>query len=80
MKPPRLKGKTHFNKKGEFQSDKYSWCPPGFVPLKLSDPMAWIPLIAYATERRKIDEQFAVDLFRAVKREEKKSQPKPTDS
>ncbi len=47
---------------GEFQSDKYEWCLPGFVPLKLTDPMAQPFLWAYAEERRSIDAEFADDL------------------
>lgn len=34
----------HIDADGEFQSDKYPWCAPGFVPLKLTDPMALGPL------------------------------------
>lgn len=62
---------THFNKKGEFQSDKYPWCKPGFVPLKLSDPTAWQPLMDYAIKRLGIDRQFAYDLIDAVLQEER---------
>jgi len=53
---------------GQFQSDKYDWCPPGFVPLKITDPMAFGPLIAYAKERQKVDPQFSKDLLEAVMR------------
>ena len=51
---------------GEFQSDKYPWCPPGFVPLKLTDPMAWAPLWDYAYARQSVDKEFADDLWQAV--------------
>ena len=44
---------------GEFQSDKYPWCEPGFVPLKLTDPMAQPVLWEYANVRRPVDAGFA---------------------
>ena len=47
---------------GEFQSDKYPWSRPGFVPLKLTDPMAQPVLWAYAEVRREVDAEFAEDL------------------
>ena len=56
----------HINEDGEFQSDKYPWCQPGFVPLKLSDPMARSLLWAYAQRRRKVDEAFSLDLERCL--------------
>ncbi len=52
----------HINADGDFQSDKYPWCKPGFVPLKLTDPGAWRPLWDYAEQRRKVDAAFADDL------------------
>ncbi len=33
---------------GEFKSDKYDWCPVGFFPLKLTDPIAQTCALAYA--------------------------------
>jgi len=57
---------THFNTNGEFQSDKYPWCKPGFVPLKITDPTAWEPLLEYANARESVDAEFAADLRRAV--------------
>jgi hypothetical protein len=58
---------AHLDENGVFSSDKYSdWCPPGFVPLKLTDPMAWAPLMAYATVRESVDKEFAEDLRAAV--------------
>ena len=53
---------------GEFQSDKYPWSPPGFVPLKLTDPMAQPLLWRYAHERLSVDEEFGKDLIEALVR------------
>ena len=52
---------------GEFQSDKYPWCERGFVPLKLTDPMAQPYLWMYADARREVDSEFADDLQWALK-------------
>jgi len=52
----------HINADGEFQSDKYPWCKPGFVPLKLTDPMAKSVLWEYADRREAVDSEFAKDL------------------
>jgi len=52
---------------GEFQSDKYSWCKPGFVPFKLTDKMAQDLIAEYAKRRREIDKEFAEDLLEALK-------------
>jgi hypothetical protein len=52
---------------GEFQSDKYVWCKSGFVPLKISDPMAQPQLWAYAQTRRSVDAEFSDDLEWALK-------------
>lgn len=52
---------------GQFQSDKYPWCKPGFVPLKLTDPAAQPLLWQYAQSRRAIDAEFADDLETALK-------------
>lgn len=52
---------------GEFRSDKYEWSRPGFVPLKLTDPMAQKLLWAYAELRREIDAEFADDLQEALR-------------
>lgn len=54
--------REHINQDGEFQSDKYPWCRPGFVPLKLSDPAAREVLMRYADLRSSIDAEFADDL------------------
>jgi hypothetical protein len=55
--------------RGEFQSDKYSWCAPGFVPLKLTDPMAQPLLWEYAAVRRSVDSEFSDDLEACLKKE-----------
>ena len=47
---------------GSFKSDKYEWCPAGFVPLKITDPGAQRPLWYYSEVRRDVDEEFADDL------------------
>src|SRR5665213_3118379 len=52
---------------GEFQSDKYDWCKPGFVPLKLTDPMAQPVLATYAAARRSIDVGFSDDLIEGLR-------------
>jgi hypothetical protein len=57
----------HINKNGEFQSDKYPWCEPGFVPLKLTDPMARDLLYQYARRRASVDADFSADLRTALK-------------
>lgn len=51
----------------EFKGDKYSWCPRGFVPLKLTDPMAQDLLFTYAKRRQKIDAEFSDDLIEALR-------------
>lgn len=52
----------HINGDGKFQSDKYPWCEPDFVPLKLTDPMAQPVLWLYAEHRRDKDATFSNDL------------------
>jgi len=54
---------------GEFQSDKYPWCKAGFVPLKITDPMAQEPLRMYAEARKKKDPQFSADLIKCLDKE-----------
>ena len=51
---------------GQFQSDKYPWCKPGFVPLKLTDPMARTALLIYAELRRDTDRQFSEDIITCI--------------
>ena len=52
---------------GEFQSDKYDWSKRGFVPLKVTDPMAQPVLWEYAQWRRSVDAEFADDLEAALR-------------
>jgi len=54
---------------GQFQSDKYPWCKPGFVPLKITDPMAWPCLRQYAERRALVDPVFSADLIKCVEDE-----------
>jgi hypothetical protein len=39
---------SHINAAGQFQSDKYDWAPPDFVPLKITDKAAQRALYDYA--------------------------------
>jgi hypothetical protein len=52
---------------GEFKSDKYPWCPAGFVALKLSDRDAQPFLWGYAEVHRPRDASFADDLQQALR-------------
>ena len=38
----------HLNEDGQFQSDKYEWCPPDFFAIKLTDPIGQLCVLAYA--------------------------------
>ena len=59
-------GRDHLTVTGNFQSDKYPWCPAGFVPLKLTDPAARDLLREYADRRGAIDKEFQRDLTEAL--------------
>ncbi len=59
-------GTPHINMLGDFQSNKYPWCPPGFVPIKVDDPMANDLLRTYAARRAAIDKAFARDLLKVL--------------
>jgi len=59
-------GRDHLTVTGTFQSDKYPWCPAGFVPLKLTDPAARDLLDEYGRRRGAIDPQFNRDLREAL--------------
>ena len=59
-------GRDHLTVTGTFQSDKYPWCPAGFVPLKLTDPAARDLLDEYAKRRGAIDPEFNRDLREAL--------------
>jgi len=52
---------------GKFQSDKYTWCQRGFVPLKTSDKDAQPALWGYAQAHRARDPEFSADLETALK-------------
>jgi len=57
---------------GQFQSDKYPWCKPGFVPLKINDVMARDLLAHYAKRRAAVDTEFSDDLLACIKDENEK--------
>lgn len=38
----------HLDENDIFKSDKYDWCPPGFFPLKFTDPRAQTAILLYA--------------------------------
>lgn len=59
-------GREHLTVTNEFQSDKYPWCPAGFVPIKVTDPMAADLLSEYADRRKVVDEEFTRDLKEAL--------------
>ena len=52
---------------GTFQSDKYRWCPRGFVPLKVTDRDAQPCLWIYAQSHRARDAGFSEDLEQALR-------------
>lgn len=54
--------RDHIDADEKFQSDKYVWSRPDFVPLKVADPMAQPVLWEYARQRRSVDPAFADDL------------------
>ena len=64
MKPS--KNREHLTDEDAFKSDKYEWSQPGFVALKLSDPMARDLLWQYAERRAPLDPEFAQDLKYAL--------------
>ena len=59
----------HIDKNGQFQSDKYEWCKPGFVPLKFTDPMAQDLLAEYARRRQEVDASFSEAVETCLKAE-----------
>ena len=59
-------GRDHLTISGTFQSDKYQWCPAGFVPIKITDPMAYFVLHDYAKNRSSLDVEFHRDLTEAL--------------
>lgn len=71
---------SHINEQGEFQSDKYSDCPPGKVPLSVKDPLAQDLLFEYAHRRRRIDHEFSMDLVQALTEAGYKPKPQEIES
>lgn len=63
---PFADGRDHLTVSGTFRSDKYPWCPAGFVPLKITDPAARDLLAEYARRRGIIDGEFVRDLLEAL--------------
>lgn len=63
---PIAKGREHLTAAGLFRSDKYPWSKDGFVPLKVTDEMAWPMLRAYAAARQEKDLEFTRDLDEAL--------------
>lgn len=63
---PLAEGREHLTVSGAFQSDKYPWCPAGFLPLKLTDRTAQAMLLVYAEKRKPVDSEFSRDLHQAV--------------
>ena len=57
---------THLNKDGKFQSDKYPWSHPDFMPLKFSDPMAQDLIWEYARRRHTVDVDFSLDVSKRL--------------
>ncbi len=63
---PLAEGRDHLTAAGLFRSDKYAWSQDGFVPLKVTDEMAWPMLRAYAAAREGKDVEFTRDLDEAL--------------
>ena len=51
---------------GKFKSDKYAWCPAGFLALKLTDRAAQDLLWEYAQRHRDRDPDLSDDLETAL--------------
>ena len=47
MREELTEGRNHLTVTKQFQSDKFPWCPPNLVPLKMSDPDAVRLLVEY---------------------------------
>ncbi len=67
------KGREHLTISGTFQSDKYPWCHAGFLPIKISDPIAYNFLKYYALSRKDVDSEFCRDLLEALRNLEDKN-------
>lgn len=55
-------GRECMNVDGEFQSAKFPWCPPGFLPLAIHDGHAADLLLEYADRREHLAPEFTEDL------------------
>jgi len=66
MRKKLAENREHLTEDGTFQSDKYEWCPAGYVPIKIEDPLARDLLAMYATRRQSIDREFCRDLLEAL--------------
>ncbi len=58
--------RPHLTQRGVFRSDKYEWCKPGFLALKLTDPDAQDLIAEYADRRIEVDQEFGEDLHTAL--------------
>lgn len=60
---------THLTDDGNFKSDKYDWCPEGFLALKFTDHNARVALTVYAELIKNIDHQLSQDILDVCARE-----------
>ena len=63
---PNKQKRPHLTQRGVFKSDKYSWCKPGFLALKFTDPLAQDLIEEYAYRRADIDLEFKEDVLTAL--------------
>lgn len=71
---------THLTDAGEFKSD-YEWCPAGFFPMKLTDPIAQECIALYAS-MAKDHPELKADLRQAIRNaraEDDDRQPEATE-
>lgn len=59
-------GREHLTVTGQFQSDKYPWCPPGHFVMSFKDPKARDLLSIYATRREEDDPELARDIREGI--------------
>ncbi len=64
---------THLTEDGDFKSDKYEWCPKGFLALKFTDKKARVAILLYASMTD--DYQLMADLRAACTMHAEKSVP-----
>lgn len=67
---PLMADREHLTEDGRFQSDKYDWCPSGYLPLSLKDPMARDLIAEYAKRRSWVDKEFGRDVAEALENTE----------